>query len=84
MDNFNLKKFLVENKLTSNSRFLKESTIVVLSDDNFKTTIKGKQYTVEYNNHDEGDSITLKGEDGDKIQGTVTNISPDGDLTVNI
>ena len=66
------------------ARYLTESTIVVLSSDNFKTTIKGKQYTVKYHNHDEGDSITLKGEDGDKIQGTVTQISPDGDLTINI
>jgi len=66
------------------ARFLRESTVVVLSDDNFKTTIKGKRYTAKYDNHDEGDSITLKGEDGDKIQGTVTKISPDGDLTINI
>lgn len=66
------------------ARFLTESTVVVLSDDNFKTTIKGKQYKVMYHNHDEGDAITLKSEDGDKIQGTVTQVTPDGDLTINV
>ena len=66
------------------ARYLTESTIVVLSDDNFKTTVKGKEYVVKYHNHDEGDSITLKSRDGDKIQGTVTQVSPDGDLTIKI
>jgi hypothetical protein len=66
-----------------NKGLLKEETIYVSSDDNFKVKHNGKIWNVEYDNHEEDETITLTS-GSDEIKGTVTKVSPDGDLTIEL
>lgn len=63
MNNFDLKKFLVENKLTSNSRMLKEEEEVLLNYVGSNAALKGKQVKVLSS---EPDGVFVKADDGSK------------------
>jgi hypothetical protein len=66
------------------SKVLNESkTISVASEDNFKTKLDGKLWTVEYHNHEVGDPIELKSGSETK-KGTVKKVSPDGDIIIQL
>ena len=54
-NNFNLKKFLIENKLTSNSKLLKEQWTLKRGKKFQEITIGGKTYTVgDFDPNDDG------------------------------
>jgi hypothetical protein len=63
MNNFDLKKFLVENKLTSNSRMLKEEDEVLLNYVGSNASLKDKQVKVLSS---EPDGVFVKADDGSK------------------
>jgi hypothetical protein len=56
------------------------NTVVIGSDDNFTTTIDGKEYKALYQNHDKGDKIDLV----NTISGIVKSVSPNGDITIEV
>ena len=58
-------------------------TIHVSGDDNFKVEYGGKDWTVEYDNHEVGDDITLSS-GSEKKTGVVKNVSPNGDITIEL
>jgi len=58
-------------------------TIHVSGDDNFKVQYGGKDWTVEYDNHEVGDDITLSS-GSEKKTGVVKNVSPNGDITIEL
>ena len=62
MDNFDLKKYLVENKVTRNSRMIKENEEVPFSDNNLKkVTVAGTTYEVGSDDpNDDGTIITIE------------------------
>jgi len=61
-----------------------DSEVYIPNEDNFKVKIEDKIYTAQYHNHEEGESIDLVSDDGDKIEGKVKEVSPDGDLTITL
>lgn len=63
MNNFDLKKFLIENRLTSNSRMLKEEEEVLLNYVGSNAALKGKQVKVLSS---EPDGVFVKADDGSK------------------
>jgi hypothetical protein len=58
--------------------------VYIPNQNRFKVKIKDKIYTAQYHNHEEGDSIDLVSDNGDKIEGKVKKVSPDGDLTITL
>ena len=62
MDNFNLKKYLVENKVTTNSKMMNENEEVPFSDNNLKkVVVAGTTYEVGSDDpNDEGITIAIE------------------------
>jgi len=58
-------------------------TIQVSSADKFKVKHGGKTWIVQYENHEEGEPITLKS-GNEIIKGKVTKVTPNGDLTIEL
>ena len=76
-------------KLSEIKKLIKEeiqksdNTIYISSDDKFKVKHGGKTWIVQYENHEEGDPITLKS-GNETIKGKVTKVTPNGDLTIKL
>lgn len=58
-------------------------TVHISSKDKFKVNLDGKEWTAKYHNHEKGDKIELASGEETK-SGKVTNVSPDGDLTIEL
>jgi len=76
-------------KLSEIKKLIKEeiqksdNIIYVSSADEFKVKHGGKTWIVQYENHEEGDPITLKS-GNETVTGKVIKITPNGDLTIKL
>jgi hypothetical protein len=76
-------------KLSEIKKLIKEeiqksdNTIYVDSRNNFEVEHGGKTWIVQYENHEEGDSITLKS-GKETVTGKVIEVTPKGDLTIKL
>lgn len=60
-----------------------DSTLEVNPEDKFKVKHAGKEWTVNYHNHEEGDPITLTS-GKDKVVGKVVKVSPEGAIKIKL
>ena len=64
-------------------KILNEEIITVRPEDKFKVKYNDKTWSVMYHNHEEGESINLVS-GKEKIQGTVTRVTPNGTISIKI
>jgi len=87
-DNFDLRKYLVENNLGPFAKVKAENkdTVTAYGDSGWVVDIDGKKYQAEYDNHDEGQQIDLENinDSTDIRKGIVTDVTPNGDVTIEL